>query len=150
MINGARRQRTALIVDDEVEVLSLLDDVLVEAGFATTRFELGKPAIAAIDQRHFDLLVIDVGLPDISGMIICEHARKQYGEGVAILIVTGDSRLERLHTALDLGADDFVPKPFDINELLTRIEVKLRRAAEFSAEQSSRPGEISSGPHNAA
>src|SRR5215212_6313027 len=129
MSSGQKGGRTALIVDDEVAVRSLLDEILVDAGFITTCFERGKPAIDAIDQQRFDLLVIDIGLPDISGMIVCDHARATYGESVAIVIVTADSRPKRLRTCLDIGADDFIPKPFDVDELLARIEVKLRRAA---------------------
>ncbi len=119
--------RTALIVDDEPSILGVLSEILEDAGFITTAFSRGVPALEAVQRQRFDLLLIDVGLPDISGMAICGTARERYGDDAVILIVTADARTERLVTALDLGADDFVAKPFDIEELLTRIEVKLRR-----------------------
>jgi two-component system, OmpR family, catabolic regulation response regulator CreB len=122
--------REALIVDDEPAILDLFEEILGDAGFTTTTFERGLPAIEAIKQRHFDLLLVDVGLPDISGMVICEQARERYGETAAILIITADSRTERLITALELGADDFVPKPFNVEELLARIKIKLQRRNE--------------------
>lgn len=128
-INSAQ-PRTALIVDDESALLGLLDEILTDAGFVTTGFERGQPALEMIAQRPFNLLVIDVNLPDTSGLAVCQFARERYGEDVAILIITADSRMDRLVTAFDLGADDFVPKPFDVEELLTRIETKLRRTAE--------------------
>ena len=119
--------RTALVVDDEPSILGVLSEILIDAGFITTAFSRGVPALEAVQQQCFDLLLIDVGLPDITGMAICAAARERYGDDAVILIVTADARTERLVTALDLGADDFVAKPFDIEELLTRIEVKLRR-----------------------
>jgi len=118
---------TALIVDDDQGILSVLDTILTDAGFTTTCFERGLPAIDAIAHQHFDVLVLDIALPDISGMQICERARECYGEMAVILILTANSQTERLVTALNLGADDFMPKPFDIDELLIRIDVKLRR-----------------------
>ncbi len=121
--------RTALIVDDELPLLQLLGEVLDEAGFATTCFGTDAPALDALRTSRFDLLVVDIGLPDMNGMHICETARARYGEDVAILIITADNRKERCITALELGADDFVGKPFDIEELMARISSVLRRTA---------------------
>ena len=123
--------RTALVVDDEPVVLELLADILVEAGFATTCFGLGQPAVEALAQHRFDLLVIDLGLPDMNGMRICMEARDRYGDDVAILIVTADGRKEHRIAALELGADDVVGKPFAVDELLARIIAKLRRISQF-------------------
>jgi DNA-binding response OmpR family regulator len=105
----------------------MLDAVLSDAGFATHCVDQGQPALEMIRQRHFDLLVIDINLPDMNGMEICEQAREIYGDTAVILMVTAESRIERLVTSMDLGADDFLPKPFHIDELLGRIEAKLRR-----------------------
>ena len=80
-------------------------------------------------EHRFDLMVIDIGLPDINGMRICESARERYGADLAILIITADNRRERCITALELGADDFVSKPFDVEELMARISSVLRRTA---------------------
>lgn len=126
-MTNIRNGRTALVVDDEQTLLDLLETELVEAGFETTCFTHGQPALAALQERHFDLLVVDVGLPDTNGMQICEVARQHYGDKITIFIITGDNRRSRCVTALELGADDFVGKPFDMEELLARIDVKLRR-----------------------
>lgn len=127
MMDYQNTGRTALVVDDEQPLLQLLDEVLSDAGFLTDCFDLGGPAMAALEKRRYDLLVVDIGLPDMNGMSICEAARERYGDSVAILIITADNRRERCITALELGADDFVSKPFDIEELMARITVMLRR-----------------------
>ncbi len=125
--------RTALVVDDETPLLQLLEEVLEEAGFSVTCFGRGQPALDALASRRFDILVIDIGLPDMNGMRICEEARERYGDDVAILIITADNRKERCITALELGTDDFVGKPFDVEELLARITSMLRRSSGVSA-----------------
>ena len=123
-----RKHRAALIVDDERPILELLAELLVEEGFQTTCFDHGKPAVEALTRDRFDLLLIDVGLPDMNGLEICAKARDIYGSAVTIVVITADTRHERLLTAMELGADDFVPKPFLIEELLARIDAKLRFA----------------------
>lgn len=127
MTHERAEARSAFIIDDDVSVLEMLDDMLSDAGFATQRFVRGEPARAALEQQRADLLVVDVGLPDINGMALCEHARQLYGDDIIIFIITGDNQRSRCITALELGADEFIPKPFDTNELLARIDVKLQR-----------------------
>ncbi len=129
---------TAMIVDDQAALLSLLEDVLADAGFATSSFDQGTPALDALAQQRFDLLVVDVGLPDMNGLRICEVARQLYGDEIAILIITADNCKERCITAFELGADDFVPKPFDLDELVARITVILRRTVSFSPNEDDR------------
>lgn len=119
--------RTAMVVDDDHALLDLLVEMLVEDGFITTGFHSGKAALDALSQQRFELIVVDVGLPDINGMQICQAAREHYGDDVIIFITTADQQRERLITALEIGADDFIGKPFHIEELRARIEVQLRR-----------------------
>lgn len=98
-------RRTALVVDDEAPIRGLLEDILVDAGFITTCFALGKPALQELDKHSFDLLVIDIGLPDMNGLSICEEARSRYGADVVILIITADNRKERSIMALEMGVN---------------------------------------------
>lgn len=118
---------TALVVDDEPAFLQMLSQLLADVSFATTCSDSGAGAIKALQERPFDLLIVDIGLPDMNGMHICEVARARYGASITIFVVTADDRVERRVTALELGADDFLGKPFDIEELLVRIAVKLQR-----------------------
>ena len=122
-----KTRRTAIVVDDDLAVLELLTEVLVEEGFITTSFQRGSTALAALSEQPSDLLVLDVGLPDVNGISICKEARQRYGNDIIIFVITGEYQRERLVTALEIGADDFIGKPFDIEELLARIETKLRR-----------------------
>ena len=129
MSDAATGARTALVVDDETDLLDVLDEALREAGFVTTCFTTGRPAIEALKQRPYDLLLTDVGLPDINGLRICMAARELYDEDVVVLVMTGADRRARQIGAFTLGADDFISKPFDIEELLARVQAKLARAA---------------------
>lgn len=126
--------RRAMVVDDDKALLDLLVEILVEDGFITAGFQTGKAALNALSQQRFEILVVDVGLPDMNGMQICQAARERYGDDVIIFIITADQQRERLMTALEVGADDFIGKPFHIEELLARIEVKLRRRMDLRDE----------------
>lgn len=126
MTHAAQPRRTALVVDDDPEIRNLLVDLLEQADFTTTAFDRGAPALAAVNARHFDLLLINQWLPDMNGIQLCEAAHQRYGTTAAILLVTADPRAERHITALTRGADDVVTKPFHVGVLLARIEAKLR------------------------
>lgn len=125
MLTSENNGLTALVVDDDPAIREVLVELLDEAGFATTAFDRGRPALAALAQRQFDVLLIDQWLPDINGMRICAAAQES-GTPAAVFLLTADPRLERHVTALTLGADDVVAKPFHIDILLARIEAKLR------------------------
>ncbi len=127
MTNTKETRRTALVVDDDLAIREVLVEILDDAGFATTDYDHGLPALAAVGQRHFDVLLVDQWLPDINGIQICAAAHERYGDTAAVMMVTADSRTERHVTALTLGADDVVTKPFHVDVLLARIEAKLRR-----------------------
>ena len=133
MTNAVETRRTALVVDDDPATREVLVEILADAGFTTTDFAHGQPALSAVEQRHFDLLLIDQWLPDLNGIQICEAAKQQYGATAAVLLVTADARVERHITALTAGADDVVMKPFHVDVLLARSEAKLRGRTRASA-----------------
>jgi two-component system response regulator MprA len=124
---------TALVIDDDPAILEFLEELLAEAGFVSVCFGRGQPALATLARQRFDLLLIDLWLPDLNGLEICQAARKWYGPEPVVLIITADHRVERWITAFDLGADDCIGKPFDIDELLARIHAKFRRPSEIAA-----------------
>ena len=119
--------RTALVVDDYQPILTLLHHVLQDAGFETTAVDHGSAAMTMLAERHFDVLLVDVNLRDMNGLSICEAARERY-QGRIVILVLSDQEIEQWGvTALELCADDFLGKPFDVDELIARIKSKLRR-----------------------
>ena len=128
MNNVALSTRTALIVEDDQALLDVLHEVLTDAGFETTAIDRGGPAMRLLAKQRFDVLLVDVNLPDMSGMILCDTARERYQDQIVILVLTGVNIERRRLSSLQVCADDFLGKPFDLNELRTRIESKLRRA----------------------
>ncbi len=120
-------ERTALVVDDEADILDILDEMLREEGWRTRCFSLGQPALAAQAEQRFDLLIVDVGLPDMNGLRIAMAVRERYDDDVVILVITGDDRRARAVGAYTVGADDFVGKPFDVDQLMARINANFAR-----------------------
>ena len=128
MIEIPRPAYTALIVEDERAILAVLESVLDDAGFATTCYDCGQPALEALGQQHFNVLIVDQWLPDMNGLRICEAARECYGDTTAILMVTADRRRDHELMALETCVDDYVNKPFHLEELVARVKAKLRQA----------------------
>ncbi len=129
MDSRAPPSRTALIVEDDPPTLEFLHEVLTDAGFETTDADCGSAALTIVAKQRFDVLLVDVNLPDMSGMIVCDEARERYQEQIVILVMTGQRIQHRRVSSLQLGADDFIGKPFDPKELVARIESKLRRVS---------------------
>ena len=133
MNNVTPSPRTALIVEDDPALLDVLHEVLTVAGFETTALDCGRPAMRLLAKQRFDVLLVDVNLPDMSGMIVCDEARERYQDQIVILVMTGLRIQDRRVSSLQLGADDFLGKPFDPKELVARIESKLRRVPKANA-----------------
>lgn len=112
-----------LIVDDEPQILRFLGHSLQAAGYDTCTAANGSEALAALSRRP-DLMVLDLGLPDMDGKTVIERLRATHDLPVIVLSAR-DQEMEKI-MALDLGADDFVAKPFAIGELLARLRVCLR------------------------
>ena len=127
MANCEPTALAALVVDANREYLSLLASILQEACCTPICFERGQPALAALRQRSFDILVMAARMPDVDGLTICAAARAWHGDHPVILLLsTRDQRNDRV-TALDRGADDCMDKPVNPDELRARIEAKIRR-----------------------
>jgi two-component system KDP operon response regulator KdpE len=120
---GAR----VLIVDDETAILRVLRTNLRGHGFRVEEAETGTGALAAIQRSRPDLIVLDLGLPDIEGTEVIRSVRSESDTPIIVLSVRGAER-DKVQ-ALDLGADDYLTKPFGADELLARIRVALRHVA---------------------
>jgi len=120
--HGAR----ILVVDDEPQILRSLRTTLASHGYDVQTAATGEEALAAVDGRLPDLVVLDLVLPGLSGLEVCRRLRARASLPILVLSARGDER-DKV-AALDLGADDYLTKPFGVNELLARIRAALRRA----------------------
>src|SRR6267143_1875232 len=107
-----------LVVDDEPEVADLVARAIREAAWAA--------ALSAVHVYPYDAVVLDLGLPDMDGMEVCRRARKA-GAAMPIIMLTARDGLGDRVRGLDVGADDYLPKPFAIEELLARLRALMRR-----------------------
>ena len=118
--------QTILVVDDEPKIATLARDYLEHAGFAVVTAGDGPTALATVRQRRPDLVVLDLGLPGIDGLDVTRQLRRD--SSIPIVMLTArDDELDKL-LGLELGADDYVTKPFSPRELVARVRAVLRRA----------------------
>jgi len=118
-----------LVVDDEPQLRRALRSTLSALGFIVADAETGEEALNKLREERFDLLLLDINLPGLSGIETCRAIRTR--SDVTVLMLTVRDRAEDKIQALDAGADGYVTKPFDVNELLARIRAALRRASSF-------------------
>jgi two-component system KDP operon response regulator KdpE len=118
--------RTVLIVDDEEPIRRFLRPVLSNQGFEVVEAAAGEQALAAAADRVPDLVVLDLGLPDIGGQAVLERLRTRMTAPVIILSAMG-GEAEKI-AAFDAGADDYLTKPFGVGELLARVRAVMRRS----------------------
>ncbi len=118
-----------LIVDDEPQMRRVLTRTLGAHGFEVRAVATGEEALAAL-RWHPDLILLDLMLPDLDGLEVAKRIREHGGVPIPVLSARGEERQKV--TALDLGADDYITKPFGAEELLARIRVALRHTAQTS------------------
>jgi two-component system KDP operon response regulator KdpE len=117
-----------LVVDDEPQIVRGLKIILRSAGYAVEAAETRAEALAALASRPPDALVLDLVLPDGKGVEVCQEVRRWSRLPILVLSAVGDER-EKVR-ALDAGADDYVTKPFDTDELLARLRAVMRRSTD--------------------
>ena len=115
-----------LVVDDEPQLRRALRSTLSALGFIVDDAETGEAALEKLREERFDLLLLDINMPGLSGIETCRAVRAR--SDISVLMLTVRDRAEDKIQALDAGADGYVTKPFDVNELLARIRATLRRA----------------------
>lgn len=120
------------IIDDDKEILELLNEYLEKNGFSVEGFADGESFLTR-DDSEFSLLVLDIGLPGIDGLEICRKLRQKSNIPIIMLTAASDD-LDRI-LGLELGADDYLGKPFNPRELLARIKALLRRTQKNSEEE---------------
>jgi two-component system KDP operon response regulator KdpE len=135
----AERARV-LVVDDEPQIVRALKVILRSAGFEPQAAETRREALDAVAVRPPDALILDLVLPDGSGVDVCEEIRRWSSLPIIVLSAVGDER-EKVR-ALNAGADDYVTKPFGAEELIARVRAVLRRSADAASEPVVRVGAV--------
>lgn len=121
-----RSKKPILIVDDEVEVRILVSEVLNQAGYPCVAVADGNTMFGAMEETLFSLLIIDLRLKNEDGLVLARRVRES--SNIPILMLTGKgSEMDRI-LSLELAADDFLMKPFNIRELVARVNALQRRA----------------------
>ncbi len=118
--------KTVLIIEDDTSIQNFLRLSLKTNGYKTIESETGLGGIALFMANNPDLILLDLGLPDIDGMQVLEQIRRS--SNVPVVIVSARGQEKEKVFALDLGADDYLTKPFGVQELLARIRVALRKS----------------------
>jgi two-component system, OmpR family, KDP operon response regulator KdpE len=119
-----------LVVDDEQSILRAVRANLTRHGYEVETADTGRLAIEQFGWYHPDLVMLDLGLPDVDGLEVIRRIREQSPTPIIVLSVRGAER-DKV-AALDLGADDYLTKPFGIDELLARVRVGLRHVARLA------------------
>jgi DNA-binding response OmpR family regulator len=133
-INGGSAR--ILLVDDEQSIQTLLSYPLERDGYEVVPATDGQQALERFDEQHFDLVVLDVMLPRIDGLEVCRRLRAK--SSVPIIMLTAKSEEIDKVVGLELGADDYITKPFSLREFSSRVRAALRRAEMRGADH---PGE---------
>jgi len=115
-----------IIIEDNQELLTSLKSNLSNSGFIIDGAINGKNCLELIDQNDYDLAILDLNLPDIKGEEICKNIRSS-GKMLPIIILSAEYKIDNKINLLNLGADDYLTKPFEIQELIARIQALLRR-----------------------
>jgi two-component system KDP operon response regulator KdpE len=123
-----------LVIDDELQIQRAIRTILTEKGFKVTTASNGEEGLTLAAANEPDIIILDLGLPDMDGVEVCSRLREWTQTPIIILSVR-DSERDKV-AALDKGADDYLTKPFGIEELLARVRVALRHSAQKQGTQS--------------
>jgi DNA-binding response OmpR family regulator len=120
-----------LLVDDDRYVLNPLSRLLSQCGYHCTLAVTGAEALRLIESEEFDLMLLDIGLPDMDGVTVCRRVRAKHTLPI-VMVTARDSSNDKI-LGLEIGADDYITKPFEPGELVARIRAQLRRNQEYSS-----------------
>ncbi len=126
-----------LLVEDDPRLADMLLEYLGQAGFAVTVAPLGATALEKLSEADYDAVVLDLMLPDMDGLNVCRQLRAKYDTPVLMLTARGDA-VDRI-VGLELGADDYLPKPFEPRELVARLRAIMRRRIRGATGDARRP-----------
>ena len=136
--------RLILVIDDDSAIREAVSTKLNLAGFETMATGSGQEAFELIEKRTPNLIILDLGLPDIDGVTICQRIRHK--SAVPIIMLTARAEEVNRIVGLEVGADDYVSKPFSLNELAARVRAVLRRRGSGASPLLGVPPAVEAGP----
>lgn len=125
------KPKKIIIAEDEPSLIFTLKDTLENEGYEVHIVENGLDAIELTDTIYPDLMILDIMLPGVSGFEVCKQIREKKHTFPIIMLTARDQEIDKV-TGLNIGADDYMTKPFGVKELLARIQARLRRANSYS------------------
>ena len=125
-----KKRTRVMAIDDEVEILRLLKNILEEEGYDFVGATSGDAAFSLLRECQPDLIILDIMMPGLDGFQVLELIRRN--SDVPVIMLTGRGEMTALRDSVEIGADDFVRKPFYPLELVARVRAKLRRTAQKS------------------
>ena len=124
-------KKTVLIVEDEVNIVDIVRFNLQREGYATLEAYAGEAGLALAREKKPDLILLDVMMPKMMGFDVCRALRAE-GDNVPVIILTAREEEEDKILGLEIGADDYITKPFSMRELMARVKANIRRTAMVS------------------
>jgi DNA-binding response OmpR family regulator len=118
--------KSILIIDDDIKIINLLSEYLSANNYLCTAVDNPINGLIKLNNQHFDLIILDIMLPEMNGFEVCKKIRKEYD--IPIIMLTSRADVTDKVVGLEMGADDYIAKPFELRELLARIASVLRRA----------------------
>ncbi len=126
-----------LMVEDDNEIADLLKDFLEQYNMHLTHYNTPSAALNSLEMDKYDLAILDLGLPEMDGMELCKIIKSKY-EDMPVIISSARGELEDKVAGLEVGADDYLPKPYHPREMVARIQTIIRRYKRTSTEKNSR------------
>jgi len=117
--------KTILVIEDEKKIVEFIESYLISSNYKVYKAMTGHDALKLFNSEKIDLVLLDLILPDISGEQICKELRKK--SKVPIIMLTAKTQEESIINGLNIGADDYITKPFSPRQLIARVKVLLRR-----------------------
>ncbi|MFP7298711.1 response regulator transcription factor [Neobacillus niacini] len=124
-----------LVVDDDSHIRELIGVILSKEGFTIIEASDGKEALSLLEAERIDLIILDIMMPNMDGWSFCQEVRRYYSDILPILMLTAKGETAQKVKGFDLGADDYLVKPFDAAELVARVKVLLKRYQVTAANQ---------------
>jgi DNA-binding response OmpR family regulator len=134
-------QRTILLIEDDKDIARLVEMHLRDEGYQVEVARDGDTGLARALAKDFDLIVLDLMLPGVDGIEICRRVRAQSASTPILMLTSRSSELDRV-LGLEIGADDYLTKPFSVRELLARVKALLRRVDSLKSEASGTPRNV--------